>query len=109
METAMKEWFGAEDKRSSSGVRQKRSTTNGSAREKWIAGLTQHHQYESGSCLNWEPIGCNQLARKAKVTTGTASLLFKEMFGSHRQYKAACCDRDGRKLIDCLRKLNCED
>ncbi len=40
----------------------KRSTERGEGREKCIAALTQRHDYQSGSCLNTEAIGSNELA-----------------------------------------------
>src|SRR5262249_53576244 len=46
----------------------KRSTEWGAARAKIIAALTKHHQYADGGCLNLEPIGNNELARKAGVS-----------------------------------------
>jgi hypothetical protein len=61
--------------------------------EKLIAALLQHHKYhnyQAGSHLNCEPIGCNALARLAEVSTGAASQFFHRHFQSHKQYKQVC-------------------
>lgn len=38
--------------------RSNQSRMRGGARDKLIAGLTKHHEYANGGCLNQEPIGC---------------------------------------------------
>ncbi len=53
-------------------VRPKRSTQKGNAQTKLIAALTKHHQYQDGSCLNTEPIGVNELAQQAGVSSSSA-------------------------------------
>lgn len=68
----------------------KRSTEKGEARSKIIAALTSHHKYEEGSVLNTDPIGVNELARMVLVSGSTASEFFKDKFGSHANYRAAC-------------------
>lgn len=93
------------DKRTA-GAKKKRSTTKGEGREKCIAALTQHHKYQGRSCLNTEPIGCNELARQADVSQSTASSFFKSQFKSHTAYKVVC--RDAGRLADYLRLLNGE-
>jgi hypothetical protein len=84
----------------------KRSTVKGEARVKIIAALTLHHKYRDGSCLNQAPIGVNELAKKTGVSKSTASSFFKDRFGGHVKYRAAC--RDKMKLIAALRLLNDE-
>jgi hypothetical protein len=54
---------GASDAREKGQKNPKKSTCNGEARLKMVAALTQHHQYENGSCGCLEPIGVNDLAR----------------------------------------------
>ena len=84
----------------------KRSTEKGDARTKLIAALTLHHQYSDGSCLNWTPIGNNELARKADVDKSTASVFFGNSFKGHRKYAAAC--RHKANLLNALKMLNDE-
>ena len=91
---------------SSPNQERKRSTVVGEAQEKIIAALTLHHEYQDESCLNLEPIGGNELARKAKTGKGSVSRFFKKQFGGHGQYRAAC--RDKVKLAASLRLLNDE-
>lgn len=88
---------------SGSGVRKKRSTQPGEARLKLKAALTQHHQYEDGGCLNFEPIANNELARHADVDRSTASAFFKREFGSHSRYKTSC---RSNRIIDKLKVWN---
>lgn len=84
----------------------KRSTERGEGRVKLIAALTQHHQYADGGCLNFLPIGSNELARKAAVSASTASAFFNDKFQGHTKYKALCWDAD--KLKAALKLLNDE-
>lgn len=84
----------------------KRSTQKGEAKAKLIAALTLHHQYEEGSCLNQEPIGCNELASKAQVANSTASAFFAKNFGGHDKYRRMCSNL--KKLIPSLKLLNGE-
>jgi hypothetical protein len=84
----------------------KRSTEPGEGRKKLIAALTKHHKYADGSCLNVEPIGNNELARKAVVAQSTASAFFKREFEGHTKYKALC--RDPVSLAAALKLLNGE-
>jgi hypothetical protein len=84
----------------------KRSTEKGEGRAKLIAGLTKHHQYANGGCLNFEHIGNNKLAGLAKVDRATASAFFKKEFGSHLKYRAAC--NHGVRLAMALKLLNGE-
>ena len=108
LETAIKESFGDEGEQSPSGRKPKRSTTSGEARIKLIAALTAHHEYEDGGCLNWEPIGCRQLADLADVSEASSSRFFMAEFGGHSKYKATCARGAGGRLIDKLRNLNGE-
>lgn len=84
----------------------KRSTVRGEGQAKLIAALTKHHNYADGSCLNWEPIGNNELARLAEVSESTASTFFKNQFGGHAKYRSAC--RIQEALIGSLKTLNQE-
>jgi hypothetical protein len=84
----------------------KRSTTNGDARSKIIAALTNHHQYENGSCLNFEPAQVNPLAREIGVSSSVVSGFFKKKFGSHTLYKNQC--GENATLVHALRILNNE-
>jgi hypothetical protein len=84
----------------------KRSTERGEGRAKLIAGLTKHHQYADGCCLNMEPIGNNQLATAAGVSPSTASAFFNDKFQGHTKYKALC--RNSVKLVAALKLLNDE-
>lgn len=81
------------------------------ASDKIIAALALHHQYESGSCLNADPIDLNKLAKLAGVGSASASRFFSRQFPqgkgrSHDKYKALC--RDSSKLTSWLRMLNRE-
>jgi hypothetical protein len=84
----------------------KRSTEPNEARDKIIAALTQHHQYEQGSCLNQEPIGNNELARAAGVAKSTVSAFFQKEFKGRDKYRAVC--RDAARLAASLRLLRGE-
>jgi hypothetical protein len=84
----------------------KRSTEQGEGRAKLIAVLTKHHKYGDGGCLNWEPVGNNELARLAGVSRSTASEFFREQFGSYSKYRTFC--RNETKLIGSLQQLNGE-
>ena len=61
---------------------------------------------EDGSCLNQDPIGNNDLARKAEVADSTASAFFDKEFKGHDKYRAMCRDRS--LLIPALKLLNGE-
>ena len=63
-----------------------------------IAALTQHHQYADSGCLNFEPIGVNEFARQATVSSSSASGFFKGKFGGHTKYKNLYCV-DGQRLV----------
>lgn len=84
----------------------KRSTERGEGQAKLIAGLTKHHEYADGSCLNLEPVGNNELARLAKVSESTASAFFKKRFGGRTKYRAICSDAS--RLIAAIKLLNQE-
>jgi hypothetical protein len=84
----------------------KRSTERGDGRAKLIPALTKHHEYADGGCLNWEPVGNNELARLADVAPSTASAFFKKEFESHTKYKQFC-HREAN-LIAKLMSLNGE-
>jgi hypothetical protein len=84
----------------------KRSTERGEGRIKLIAALIAHHKYANGSCLNPAPIGNNELAKAAVVSTSTASTFFNEEFEGHTKYKAIC--RDIGQLVNSLKLLSGE-
>jgi hypothetical protein len=84
----------------------KRSTERGEGRAKLIAALTAHHKYANDGCLNLEPIGNNELARKADVSESTASAFFEKEFKGHLKYRAAC--NDAVRLVAALKLLNGE-
>lgn len=88
------------------GTKKKRSTERGEGRAKLIAALTRHHQYADGGCLNLNPIGNNELAEAADVSTATASDFFKDKFQGFTKYKALCRDAGG--LVAALKLLNNE-
>ena len=83
-----------------------RTSKQASANDLLIAALTKHHDYDSGSCMNWVPVGNNELSRLAGVSNKTASDFFKEQFGGHAQYKIQC--GTSHKLIAALKALNNE-
>lgn len=108
VKTANDKAHGAEAK----AVRTKRSTESGEARAKIVAALTAHHKYGNGSCGNFGPIGVNELARLAEVSSGSVSQFFQKHFAEPdakageglTRYKAAC--RERAKLCDALELLN---
>lgn len=91
-------------------TKQKRSTVRGQGHELLVSTLLKHHQYaEDGSCLNLEPIGNNELARKAGVAASTASEFFNVKFNGgqkkgHTRYRVIC--RDSRQLSHSLKALS---
>jgi hypothetical protein len=85
----------------------KRSTVNGDAQTKLIAGLTKHHKYQDDCSLNQEPIGSNRLADLVGVSHGTASAFFKKKFKGYRKYSNTIC-RDTASLVASLKALNSE-
>jgi hypothetical protein len=87
--------------------RVKRSTERGEGRGKVIATLIAHHRYANGSCLNLEPIGVNELARRAGVSGSTTSAFFEKEFRGHDQYRALCI-RSASQLAAALKLLNGE-
>jgi hypothetical protein len=84
----------------------KRSTERGEGQAKLIAGLTKHHKYVDGGCLNFEPIGNNELARLVGVSGSTASAFFNKQFNGHTKYRANCAD--ATLLVAALKLLNQE-
>ncbi|MSU78423.1 MAG: hypothetical protein EXS16_10050 [Gemmataceae bacterium] len=100
--------------------KRKRSTKKGEARDKLIAALLLHHKYEDDGCLNWQPIGNNDLARSAgNVSPTSAKLFFDKYFGidsgapgkkakktdGHSQYRVLCM-RNPNKVLKVLKFLN---
>jgi hypothetical protein len=87
-------------------TRAKRSTEKGEGDAKLIPALTAHHKYAKDSVLNLDPIGCNELARLARVSPSTASGFFEKQFGGYAKYRLKC--RDEAMLIPALKLLNRE-
>jgi hypothetical protein len=85
----------------------KRSTNQGEARAKIISALTLHHKYADGGCLNAEPIGVNELAEKAEVSSSTVSEFFTKQLGGHATYRNFYCGEMPR-LVMVLKMLNGE-
>lgn len=75
------------------------------------SAITDHHQYEKGSkksgpsCLNFEPISCEELGRKAKLGINSASKFIRKWLGTYKDYVAHC--RDESIIVD-LQLLNNE-
>ena len=89
----------------------KRSTVRGEGPAKLIAALTKHHQYANGGCLEKAPIGVNELADLADVSSSTVSKFFNDTFNNgekegHAKYRLVC-NHTGR-LLDSLKALNGE-
>lgn len=94
-------------------VREKKSTVKGEAQEKIISALILHHKYQDGGCLNLEPIGLGELARKAEVGKASVNRFFDKHFGvgkpkkgGHKKYIHVCGDITS--LITSLKLLNGE-
>jgi len=84
-----------------------RRTGPGEAEPKIIAALIAHHGYDSGlhgNISNPEPIGVNELFKRADVASGTVSKFFQAKYGNHADYKRMCHDRD--TLVTSLKILN---
>lgn len=79
-----------------------RQTRGGSA-TKLIAALTKHHNYADGGCLNWKPIGNNDLAKAAGVSKATTSRFFKHEFKGYKTYKTQC---ENESILPALRLMN---
>jgi hypothetical protein len=75
------------------------------------SAITDHHQYEKGSkksgasCLNFEPISCEELGSKAKLGINSASKFIRKWLGTYKNYAAHC--RDKTLIVD-LQLLNNE-
>ncbi len=88
-------------------TKRKRSTDAGEADDKLSAALTAHHRYDNGVCGNEVAIGSNELARKAGVSTGSASTFFAKKFDGHKKYRATC-HRNPQAIAKVLKALNGE-
>ncbi len=86
----------------------KRSTVKGEARDKIIAGLTKHHEYSDGSCLNTDPIQVGGFANSIGVSKASVSDFLKKEFGKpgYQTYRIAC--NDASKLGHALKIINGE-
>lgn len=85
---------------------EKQTSATGKAKILLPAAFTLWHQYQDGSILKFDPVGCRKLARMARVSPALASGFFKEHFGDHEAYKQAC--HNEQKLMQVLRKINGE-
>lgn len=72
---------------------------------KIIGKLTQHHGYYNGSCTNFEPLGCTELASELGLAKSTVSKFFKKGFHTHADYIRSCTN--GR-ISEALMLLNQE-
>ena len=68
-----------------------------------LSELVRHHQYAEGTCLNMEPIDCNELARRVGVNGPTASDFFDSEFGSYAKYKQICRREEIGEFLRVLR------
>jgi len=73
-----------------------------STKELLVAVLMGHHQYGSRKGPNEDPIKCTDLADHAQTSKGTASRFFKDVFGSHRGYRALCRRREITRRLESL-------
>jgi hypothetical protein len=87
------------------GRKPKRSTTNGDAKAKIIAGLSAWHKYDNGSCGNPEPVVLNVFSKKIDVAPASVSDFFRVHFDGHAKYKATCT-RDLTRIALWLTGLN---
>jgi hypothetical protein len=79
-------------------VRTKKSTNKGDGQIMTIAALSSYHEFDGDECPNLAPIGVNELARLAKVSSSTVSLFFQKRFAAEhsasgegrRKYREAC-------------------
>ncbi len=69
-------------------VKPKKSTTSDEARVKLESAFVAHHEFDSGRVGNTTPIGCRELARKAKVSAANSSRFFEKWFGGWGDYRA---------------------
>ena len=101
-------------RRPKTAVRTKKSTSKGDAQTKIIGALSAYHQFDGDDCLNLEPIGNNELARLAEVSTSTVSLFIKQQFAEkdasqgvgRQKYRAACSN--GYRLAVAIKKIRDE-
>ncbi len=61
--------------------RPSQNTRRGGADLKLLAELNKHHAFKDGGCLNFTPIGLNELARRADVPQSSAVNFFNRHFG----------------------------
>jgi hypothetical protein len=71
-------------------VKPKKSRSPGAAEFLLQKALKTHHKYADGSCLNYDPIGSNALARLVKVSGGSANNFFNNYFDGYPNYLKAC-------------------
>jgi len=71
-------------------VKSKKSTLPGAADFKLQKALRTYHKYSDVSCLNYDPIGSNALARLAEVGRGSATNFFVKYFGGYPAYLKVC-------------------
>ena len=89
------------------GKKAKRSTSPGAAREKIIAGLSEHHQYDGQSVLNTDPIKVGRFAKSIGVSKGSVSEFLKAEFRGYAGYVRWYCSNPG-VLVKALQLLRAE-
>lgn len=84
----------------------KAMATGGNSRAVIHAALIEHHRYQDGRCDVFEPIGVNDLAKKAGKSPASATRFFKHHFGNagHDAYVKACLA--GESLVLALRNMD---
>lgn len=90
-------------------VKSKKGTVANEAREKIIAALTLHHDFDGDSCMNMDFATGADLARKAGVDRATVTRFFTKEFDGYEAYRGACTRGDTGRLIAALRKLRDEE
>lgn len=90
-------------------VKSKKGTVANEAREKIIAALTLHHDFDGDSCMNMDFATGVELAQKAGVDRGTVSRFFKKAFGGYEAYRGICTRGNTGRLIAELQKLRDEE
>lgn len=91
-------------------VKSKKGTVPNEAREKIIAALTLHHDFDGDSCMNMDFATGADLAREAGVHRGTVTRFFKTEFdGGYEAYRGICTRGNTGRLIAALQKLRDEE
>ncbi len=56
--------------------------------------------------MKFDPISLTELKENYGIAKPTASAWFKEHFGGHQKYRAACRQNRGKRLQEKLKELN---